>query len=34
MIVLFSTQNTNEKFDADPEDCDPKDLYKLLVHFV
>uniref|UniRef100_A0A8C9X6B5 Phosphodiesterase n=1 Tax=Sander lucioperca TaxID=283035 RepID=A0A8C9X6B5_SANLU len=28
---LQSILNTNEKFDADPEDCDPKDLYKLLV---
>ncbi|XP_078135483.1 cone cGMP-specific 3',5'-cyclic phosphodiesterase subunit alpha'-like [Sander vitreus] len=27
---LQSILNTNEKFDADPEDCDPKDLYKLL----
>ncbi|XP_034715739.1 cone cGMP-specific 3',5'-cyclic phosphodiesterase subunit alpha' isoform X2 [Etheostoma cragini] len=27
---LQSILNTNEKFDAEPEDCDPKDMYKLL----
>uniref|UniRef100_A0A7N8XP46 Phosphodiesterase n=1 Tax=Mastacembelus armatus TaxID=205130 RepID=A0A7N8XP46_9TELE len=28
---MQSILNTKEKFDAEPEDCDPKDLYKLLV---
>uniref|UniRef100_A0A7N8Y784 Phosphodiesterase n=1 Tax=Mastacembelus armatus TaxID=205130 RepID=A0A7N8Y784_9TELE len=27
---MQSILNTKEKFDAEPEDCDPKDLYKLL----
>lgn len=27
----FYNQNTKEKFDADPEDCDQKEMYKLLV---
>ncbi|TNN50286.1 Cone cGMP-specific 3',5'-cyclic phosphodiesterase subunit alpha' [Liparis tanakae] len=27
---LQSILNTNEKFDADPEDCEQKDMYKLL----
>lgn len=29
MTVLF--QNTKEKFDSEPEDCDQKEMYKLLV---
>lgn len=28
---LFYYQNTKEKFDSDPEDCEQKDMYKLLV---
>uniref|UniRef100_A0A8D3D2B4 Phosphodiesterase n=1 Tax=Scophthalmus maximus TaxID=52904 RepID=A0A8D3D2B4_SCOMX len=28
---LQSILNTKEKFDAEPEDCDPKEMYKLLV---
>lgn len=31
---VFYNQNTKEKFDADPEDCDQKEMYKLLVCFV
>lgn len=31
---LFYNQNTKEKFDSDPEDCDQKDMYKLLVCFI
>ncbi|KAA8581550.1 hypothetical protein FQN60_003131 [Etheostoma spectabile] len=27
---LQSILNTNEKFDAEPEDCEPKEMYKLL----
>lgn len=28
---LVYIQNTKEKFDAEPEDCDQKEMYKLLV---
>lgn len=28
---LLYPQNTKEKFDAEPEDCDQKEMYKLLV---
>lgn len=28
---LVYPQNTKEKFDAEPEDCDQKEMYKLLV---
>lgn len=31
---LLYNQNTQEKFDAEPEDCDQKEMYKLLVSFV
>lgn len=27
----MNTQNTQEKFGSDPEDCDQKEMYKLLV---
>lgn len=29
--VSMYTQNTQEKFGSDPEDCDQKEMYKLLV---
>lgn len=31
MWNVFYNQNTKEKFDAEPEDCDQKEMYKLLV---
>lgn len=34
MVSLPPNQNTKEKFDAEPEDCDQKEMYKLLVGFV
>lgn len=29
--LFFAWQNTKEKFDEEPEDCDMKEMYKLLV---
>lgn len=31
MLIVTNTQNTQEKFGSDPEDCDQKEMYKLLV---
>ena len=32
--LFLYNQNTQEKFDAEPEDCDQKEMYKLLVSFI